>query len=298
MLFRQAHDIGVMMMDMKKLIILQEQQQRDIMDIMEQQLREVRDKVNQQNNDIETIKTMITQQKRDINEMKNSTNVQLLKISQQSDLSEIKPVMDHLQLQQHCHLYTGEESTVPNSCDGNIKGLTILCIMQSLVQVPCDGAGWVVMLRRIDNQYNFHTNGWEKYKRSFGDPYGSFWLGLENIHYYTSLGAAKLRIEREDFKGVTRWVEYSNFRVLGESTGYQIMFSGVTGSADNLSDDSGAKFTTIDRNNLPSSNNCAEEKGPWWFTKCGDNSATREYTENGIRWNGDKKKVEMKIRLE
>ena len=292
MVFRQAQDIGVIMMDMKTIIILQEQQQRDMKDIMEQQLREMKDKVEDQ-------KTLITQLQSDINEIKNFTTVlQLQQISQLNDVSNIKSITDFLQIQQRCYL-SKEEESVWGGCEGNITGLTILCTKQNPVIVSCDGTGWVVMLRRVDNQYNFHTNGWQKYKRSFGDPYGSFWLGLENIHQYTSLGAAKLRIEKEDFDGVTTWAEYANFRVLGESTGYQLMFSGKTGSSDALADDSGAKFTTSDRNNVPSSKNCAEDKGPWWFTDCGDNSPTEEYDENGIDWTQfNKKKVEMKIRLE
>ena len=280
--------MGVMMMDMKKLIILQEQQQRDTMDKLEEQ-RDTMDKLEQQQRD-----TMdkLEQQVRDaIDEIKQEQHEMMDKIEEQNrDIDVIKTLVKH--------------EAIQRGCDGSFTFPTTLYVNDSSVQMLCDGAGWVVMLRRVDNQYNFSTNGWNKYKYGFGDPSGSFFLGLENIHQFTSQGQAKLWIDFEDFNGVTRWLEYSSFHIRGENSGYELMISGKTGNAtDSFLDDNGRRFTTMDRDNdLSTTSNCAESmRRPWWYgTGCSQAAFTGVYDENGkgIFYSYPQKIIEMKIRLE
>ena len=240
------------------------------------------------------------QLKSKIDKMEIPISLQMQQITlQQHGIDKMKSLINLQTQQQSCDA-SKELESVKDGCEG-ITGLTNLYINESPVTVPCDGAGWVAILRRVDNNFNFHTNGWADYKHGFGRlPIGSFWLGLEVIHRYTSLSSTKLRIELEDFDGVTSWAEYSYFHILGESNGYRLMVSGKRGNAsDPFSNDSGMRFTTKDRDNDFSTGNCAKNKGPWWFYTCDHACLTEEYASNeaGINWGGAKKKVEIKIRL-
>ena len=65
----------------------------------------------------------------------------------------------------------------------------------------------------------------------------------------------------------------TNFRIEDESEGYRLHIGKYSGNAgDSLADEqkfnvNGTKFTTFDRDNDNSYNNCAESwKGAWWFT--------------------------------
>ena len=338
MLFRQAQDMAVMMADIKILIMLQEQpydamdqmeqqqrdmmdkverQQRDMMDKVEQQQRDMMDKVEQQQRDMmdkveqqqRDMMDKVEQQQRDmIDKVEQQQRDMIDKVEQQlqDTIDKMKQqqseMMDGMEEQNNCTDVDEplvEQEITKHGCDGIFANKTTLYIKGSPVAVPCDDAGWLIMLRRIDNQYNFSTNGWEAYKHPFGDPNGSFWLGLEYIHFYTnSLGSAKLRLDLKDFYGVTEWAEYTTFHILGESDEYQLMVSGKTGNASGyLSNDSGMKFTTNDKDNTPSSENCAEDTGRW-FKDCDQATLAGEYGQNGIYWGSYLKKVEMKIRLE
>ena len=88
-----------------------------------------------------------------------------------------------------------------------------------------DGEAWAVIQRRLDGSVDFYR-GWEDYKRGFGDLRGEFWLGLENIHRLTNQAQQKLRIEMEDFNGISCWTEYDNFVVNGEGDGYLLAGQG------------------------------------------------------------------------
>ena len=279
---QQQHDLSEMKTQMT-------QQQRD--------LSKMKTQMTQQYSDLRDMKTQVTQQHSDMSDIKTLIKLQMRQIiEQQGDLSDIKSLMNQ-QLQQCTK--SDEEEDIRGGCEGNITGLTTMYIKQSPIKVPCDGAGWVVMLRRVNNEHNFPTNDWEAYKHGFGDPpNGSFWLGLETIHRFTSHGWAKLRVELEDWNRNTTWAEYSYVRVLGESSGYKLLVSGYTGTAgDVLYYNNGMKFSTIDRDNDLAIGSCAAGEGGWWFKSCSKAILTSENidTEAGIFWNGPQKKAEMKI---
>ena len=204
---------------------------------------------------------------------------------------------------------------VMGGCDEGKTGLTTLTVQQSPMTVPCDGHGWIIMMRRVDNKFGFSNSTWEQYKSGFGNPTNySFWLGLERLHRLTSHKAAKLRVELHTWDDEMRWAEYSYFRILDEEDGYRLMVSGYTGNAgDSFTVHSGMRFTTVDKDNDFGKNNCASVwKGAWWFNKCYDSFLTGPYVEDGtnveewrgIIWNAWKgknysyKKVEMKLFLQ
>ena len=162
LLFRQAQDMGSIMTDVKTLIMLESQQQNEIDGIKQNNCNAFKAEIN----------LKVRHMERDIEEMKSLMNNQLQKC-------DIMQEVDGLR----------------GNCDGNITGLTTWYFDQSPIAVPCDGMGYVVILRRaaMDSQsYNFITGTWEQYKNGFGNPTGSFFIGLEIIHRYTSKGSASL----------------------------------------------------------------------------------------------------------
>ena len=298
MLFRLSQDMGAMMIDIKTLkldMVDKMEQQRDIIDKMEQQQSDMMDEVKQQQH--EMMDKMWQQQSDMMDKMEQLQSDINGKVEQQQ-----REMMDKMGQQQSDMMDKMEQqqSDMMDKMEEQNRGINVI---KTLVKVPHDGLGWVVILRRVDSEHNFDTNGWEAYKQGFGSPpSGSFWLGLETIHRFTTYGDAKLRIETEDFEGITKWAEYSHMRVLGESTGYKLTVSGNTGNATEvLLNDSGAMFTTTDRDNDSNDDdNCAQERGgPWWYYDgCSQAIPTLKYVEGeGTYFSGYKKKIEMMIRL-
>ena len=99
-------------------------------------------------------------------------------------------------------------------------------------EVFCDqttaGGGWTVFQRRLDGSVGFYRN-WSDYKHGFGDVYGEFWLGLDKIHRLTSDNNSMLRVDLEDFKGNTRYAEYSKFGVMSENDMYKMTLGNYSG---------------------------------------------------------------------
>ena len=66
-------------------------------------------------------------------------------------------------------------------------------------------------------------------------------------------------------------VTYAGFMIAGKDTDYTIkLLTGAHGDAgDSLYDQSGLKFSTIDRDNDMYNGNCADEiNAGWWFRNC------------------------------
>ncbi|CAF0983386.1 unnamed protein product [Adineta steineri] len=184
-----------------------------------------------------------------------------------------------------------------------------------------DGGGWTVIQRRgeFKHQEDFYQ-GWNDYKKGFGDGRGEFWLGNDKIYTLTNQRKYDLRFDLEDYEGAKRFALYSGFRIGDESTDYRMTYDNfVTGdagdsligvsSADNFKTNvNGMKFTTKDRDNDGSSEwNCAQHyKGGWWYNKCHAANPNGERKNNNsgegidwFTWHGltySLKKMEMKIR--
>ncbi|XP_038638470.1 fibrinogen C domain-containing protein 1 isoform X1 [Scyliorhinus canicula] len=186
-------------------------------------------------------------------------------------------------------------------------------------QVSCDmtmaGGGWTVFQRRKDGSVNFFQ-GWDAYKNGFGKITGEHWLGLKRIHALTIQSHYELRIEMEDFENSTAYAQYETFgiglyAVDPETDGYPLTVAEYSGTAgDSLLKHNGMRFTTKDRDNDRSENNCATfYRGAWWYHNCHTSNLNGQYLKghhssyaDGIEWSSwtgwqySLKFVEMKIR--
>ncbi|CAH3173853.1 unnamed protein product [Porites lobata] len=179
--------------------------------------------------------------------------------------------------------------------------------------VYCDqktaGGGWTVFQKRLDGSVNFYR-GWNDYKKGFGNLNGEFWLGLDKIHRLAKT-KSKLRVDLEDFNRNTAYAEYSYFAITDERSKYKLSLGTYSGNAgDSLSFHRGSPFSTKDRDNDGSSNNCATRfKGAWWYERCHESNLNGLYHRgrhssyadgvNWYHWKGHHysvKRAEMKIK--
>ncbi|XP_321054.6 angiopoietin-related protein 1 [Anopheles gambiae] len=152
---------------------------------------------------------------------------------------------------------------------------------------------WTVIQNRFDGSETFFRP-WNHYKRGFGYfGHGEYWLGLDNIYAMMAGREHELLILLEDFDGKFAYAKYKYFRIDGEKDDYRLAkLHGYIGNAGNsLQDAEGMKFSTYDRDNDKSPENCAQANhGGWWYKACGDtnlNGAYRkEYSHDlsGIFW--------------
>jgi hypothetical protein len=94
-----------------------------------------------------------------------------------------------------------------------------------------DGGGWTVFQRRQDASIDFYR-GWQDYKNGFGDPNGTFWLGLDEIHRLTKSGQNVLRVDLMDWTNDTAYVKYGSFSVEPEFGNYKLNLSSFSGKYD------------------------------------------------------------------
>ncbi|KFB37152.1 AGAP011225-PA-like protein [Anopheles sinensis] len=141
------------------------------------------------------------------------------------------------------------------------------------------GGGWLVIQYRFDGSLDFYRN-WTEYQKGFGNLNHEFWLGLERLYQLTSQGRYELLVELKGFKGAYRYAQYDEFAIGNESEQYPLKklgtFSGT--AADALSRHKDMKFSTHDRDNDASNENCAVERhGAWWYVDCADSNLNGKY---------------------
>uniref|UniRef100_A0A3Q2QF10 Fibrinogen C domain containing 1 n=1 Tax=Fundulus heteroclitus TaxID=8078 RepID=A0A3Q2QF10_FUNHE len=160
-------------------------------------------------------------------------------------------------------------------------GFMVYCDMST------DGGGWTVIQRREDGSVNFFR-GWEAYRDGFGTTTGEHWLGLQRIYALTRSGGFELRIDMADFDNATAFALYSDFSVgldsvNPEEDGYPLTVDGYSGTAgDSLLKHSGMRFTTKDRDQDQSENNCAAYyQGAWWYRNCHTSNLNGQYLRGG-----------------
>uniref|UniRef100_A0A673IBL7 Fibrinogen C domain containing 1 n=1 Tax=Sinocyclocheilus rhinocerous TaxID=307959 RepID=A0A673IBL7_9TELE len=166
-----------------------------------------------------------------------------------------------------------------------------------------------------DGSVNFFRE-WDSYREGFGKITGEYWLGLKQIHALSIQGNYELRIDLEDFENSTAFAQYGVFgvglfSVDPEDDGYPLTIADYTGTAgDSLLKHNGMKFTTKDRDNDHSENNCASfYHGAWWYRNCHTSNLNGQYLRgqhtsyaDGIEWSSwtgwqySLKFTEMKIR--
>uniref|UniRef100_H3B8X9 Fibrinogen C domain containing 1 n=1 Tax=Latimeria chalumnae TaxID=7897 RepID=H3B8X9_LATCH len=189
------------------------------------------------------------------------------------------------------------------------SGFQVFCDMST------DGGGWTVFQRREDGSVNFFK-GWAAYRDGFGKITGEHWLGLNRIHALTIQANYELRINMADFENSTAFAHYGMFgvglfSVDPEEDGYPLTIADYSGTAgDSFLKHNGMKFTTKDRDNDQSENNCAAfYHGAWWYRNCHTSNLNGHYLKghhtsyaDGVEWSSwtgwqySLKFSEMKIR--
>ncbi|XP_058120137.1 ficolin-1-like [Anopheles ziemanni] len=130
--------------------------------------------------------------------------------------------------------------------------------------------GWTVIQRRFNGSVDFYRD-WAEYRNGFGALDGEFWLGLEYVHQITKNQPHELLVEMKDFHGNYGYAKYAEFQVGNESEMYALKklrkYSGT--AKDSMGGNRHEKFSTFDRDNDQSDENCAEQRhGAWWYYKC------------------------------
>ena len=174
-----------------------------------------------------------------------------------------------------------------------------------------DDGQWVVFHKRKNGEVNF-TRGWSEYVNGFGDPKWEYWLGLEKIHCLTAaVFRSELRVDLGDFDGNKKNAQYNFFSVNNNLTNYRLDIGAYSGNAGDalhgvtcatgnhpwLHD--GMTFSTYDRDNDRSSDNCAQRHSAgWWYKACWCANLNGPYNgENGwIGYTRSLKSIEMKLR--
>ncbi|XP_044848699.1 ficolin-1-like isoform X5 [Mauremys mutica] len=199
------------------------------------------------------------------------------------------------------NLLSGWYTIYPKGC----TAMRVLCDMDT------DGGGWIVFQRRVDGSVDFFRD-WDAYKRGFGSSLTEFWLGNDNIHLLTSLGANELRIDLRDFENNHVFAKFKSFRILDETEKYKLILGDFINSTagDSLATHRNMFFTTKDRDNDLASSNCATlYQGAWWYSKCHASNLNGRYwlgahnnSGDGINWHASRgnkysfKLSEMKFR--
>lgn len=178
-------------------------------------------------------------------------------------------------------------------------GVFEISIAGEKVDVSCDfitdGGKWTVIQRRMDGSINFYRNH-NDYVTGFGDVSREFWMGLDNM--YNILQTAEqfeLRIDMEDWDGVSKFAKYSSISIGSFAQDYRISMGQYSGSAgDSFSYQNGGKFSTADHDvDLVRDQNCAVRyKGGWWYTTCHNTNLNglyhfvgeHESFADGINW--------------
>lgn len=157
--------------------------------------------------------------------------------------------------------------------------------------------GWLLVQQRDSGALSFNRT-WAEYRNGFGSldmqGKGEFWLGSQNLHLLTNQAETMMKVELEDWEQGVATAEYT-IRVGSEGEGYQLHVSGYTGDAGDAlvmpmsemaSDVShnGMKFSTFDRDNDKSEENCAEMYGGgWWYNNCQSVNLNGIYNK-GVVW--------------
>ncbi|KAI0987516.1 hypothetical protein GJ496_009150 [Pomphorhynchus laevis] len=133
----------------------------------------------------------------------------------------------------------------------------------------------VIMHREITrdvNEIESFNKSWVDYKHGFGSVNGNLWLGLKNLNEITSQRNLRLRVEAKYGQNFTDIIEFNGLSVGLENDSFPLTISNPSDSEFinySLYYHNGMKFTTLDKDNDLSSENCAQlSGGGWWFRNC------------------------------
>ncbi|KAK4322012.1 hypothetical protein Pmani_007214 [Petrolisthes manimaculis] len=176
--------------------------------------------------------------------------------------SEFRPV-DCADLLMSGETTSGVYDIYPFTCKCDGEKIRVWCDMET------DGGGWTVFLSRQQQnpQLDFNRT-WSEYKEGFGNPYGEYWLGNDNLHFITYGRSYTLR---EDFYSLSYGLSYDtwqSFKVNDENNRYHLSLSGDAAGTHytGFSSQSGRYFTTFDQDNdYASDNSAVKHGGGWWY---------------------------------
>ena len=139
---------------------------------------------------------------------------------------------------------------------------------------------WTTIQRRVDDTVSFYRP-WADYVAGFGDLYGNYWMGLDNIHSLT-IGSRRLRIYLESFEAEDdiKIALYSNFTVGDALSNYKLSVSGFTGTVgDSFLYHNNNAFSTYDKDNdAHGGHNCAlVYTAGWWYKSCHNSNLNGAY---------------------
>nr|XP_006819982.1 PREDICTED: angiopoietin-related protein 1-like [Saccoglossus kowalevskii] len=126
--------------------------------------------------------------------------------------------------------------------------------------VDCEmknGNGWTIIQRR--------------YSEGFGEVYGEFWLGNDNLFYLTNGNGKQyeLRVDLTDWRANSTQAIYSGFRIEDAFNRYRLWLSFYGGAAgDSMSISNGAQFSTFDSDNddVINADYGKRYSGGWWYS--------------------------------
>ncbi|XP_061186852.1 ficolin-2-like [Saccostrea echinata] len=140
-----------------------------------------------------------------------------------------------------------------------------------------EGGGWTAIQKRISGSVSFNRT-WTEYKKGFGNPNDSYWIGNDVIHQLTKNWSSSLYVSITLLNATTLYQQYQQFSVSDETDNYRLFLGGpATGTlgdsmmnpGDSNGHLSGMFFTTSDRDNDQYGGNCAAVwEGGWWFKNC------------------------------
>ncbi|XP_033150041.1 fibrinogen-like protein 1 [Drosophila busckii] len=177
----------------------------------------------------------------------------------------------------------------PNSCLAFVNSTGVHSIKVDAAEpfeVLCDaqlaGSGWTVVQRRINGSVKFYRD-WSDYRAGFGELHGEFFIGLDKLYRLTNAQPHELYVQLTDFNNDTAHAYYDRFVIGAEYENYALIelgeYSGNAGDA--LRDNEQQSFSTFDRDNDKSKNNCAQTcLGGWWFNNCGLSNLNGQYAHN------------------
>ena len=131
----------------------------------------------------------------------------------------------------------------------------------------------------------FFNRSWAEFTREFGNLSPQYWIGLDRLHLATQMNC-QVRFDLQSTSGAWYHAQYSIFKVGDSSTNYKLAIGGYSGDAyDPMAYHNGHQFTTYDRDNDGSSDNCAIKlNGGFWFSNCASADITTGPASTNFVW--------------
>ncbi|GIX88382.1 techylectin-5A [Caerostris extrusa] len=186
------------------------------------------------------------------------------------------------------HNRSGIYNIWPKSRIMGEKALQVYCDMDT------DGGGWTVVQRRgnFHRSDDFFFKDWNSYKIGFGYLDEDFWLGNDNIYALSNQRLYSIRFDLKAMDGEKRYSLYDAFWIGDENNQYILHIQDYSGDAGDslIEHHNNLKFSTKDRDNDHSKENCAQRhKGAWWYNNCHNSNLNGRYlrgtnSTEGVAW--------------